>query len=220
MNNRKPAAVVFDMDGVIFDSERLILDIWDEIAEKYHIDDFREACLRCLGVNRATAERICLDKYGEDFPYDTYKKELSAIFHMRYDGGRLPVKKGVREILEALKEAGIPLAIASSTREAVVKQEISDAGLLAYFDKIICGDMVTHSKPHPQIFLRACEELGVCPRETVAFEDSFNGIRSAAAGGLRAIMIPDILQPTEEIRGLAEIVLPDLLAARDYLLGE
>ena len=112
------------------------------------------------------------------------------------------------------------MALASSTRREVVLQELTDAGIIDYFDEVICGDMVTRSKPAPDIFLRACEETGVSPDRAYAIEDSYNGIRSAAAGGLRPIMVPDLMPPTEEMRRLSEAVLKDLHEARRWLLEE
>ena len=210
-------AVVFDMDGVIFDSERAVIECWLEIAEKYNIEDIEAACIACTGTTEKKTKEIMLDKYGQDFPYDAYKKESSVIFHERYDDGRLPVKKGVKDILDFLKNNNKKIALASSTRRQVVEQELKDAGFLDYFDKLVCGDMVQRSKPEPDIFLKACEELGVDPERSYAIEDSFNGIRAAHAGKLKPIMVPDIKQPDDEMKSLAEVILVDLNEVIDYL---
>ena len=106
---RKPIvydAVVFDMDGVIFDSERAVMQCWKELAKKYHIPDIEQAVLSCTGTTMKRTREIMLETYGEDFPYDTYAKESSIIYHNRYDGGRLPMKPGVVELLTFLKEEG------------------------------------------------------------------------------------------------------------------
>ena len=165
-------AVVFDMDGVSFDSERLVIACWKVIADKYEVPNIEEICRECLGVNATETRQKFLNHYGQDFPYDAYKSEMSKLYHDKYDGGRLPVKKGVAELLQYLKEAGVKVALASSTRRAVVEQELTDAGIIKYFDVVIGGDMVTRSKPEPDIFLKACEELGVLPEEAFAIEDS------------------------------------------------
>lgn len=99
------------------------------------------------------------------------------------------------------------MALASSTRSAVVRQELTDAGIIEYFQVVIGGDMVSRSKPQPDIFLKACEELGVEPEEAFAIEDSYNGIRAAAAGKLRPLMVPDLMPPTEEMQELSEEIL-------------
>ena len=141
---------------------------------------------------------------------------MSDLFHKRYGDGRLPVKAGVREILSWIKEHGIKIALASSTRRAIVEAELKAAGLYDYFDKVICGDMVEKSKPAPDIFLKACNELGVRPCDAYAIEDSYNGVRSAQSAGLKCIMVPDLVPATDEMRELAERVLPDLMAVVEY----
>lgn len=210
-------AVVFDMDGIIFDSERLVIDCWKVVAEKYAIPDIEEACNECLGVNSVETKDKFLKRYGQDFPYDAYKSEMSKIYHDNFDGGRLPMKIGVVELLEYIKECGLKVALASSTRSEVVTQQLKDAGILKYFQVIVGGDMVTRSKPQPDIFLKACEELGVAPQESFAIEDSYNGIRSAAAGHLRPLMVPDLMPPTSEMQNLSEGIFDTLLEVKGYL---
>lgn len=208
--------VVFDMDGVIFDSERLVYLEWVEMSKKYGIPNITEVYRRCIGVTYDRTKQIFYEAYGDRYPYEVYKKEVSANFHAKYDGGRLPVKKGVRELLAYLKEKKIPTAIASSTRSEIVHTEITDAGLMTYFTKIIGGDMVTRSKPNPDIFLKACEEIGVNPVRTLGVEDSYNGIRALHAAGMPAVMVPDMVQPDEEMKLLATWICKDL---EEVLLG-
>lgn len=210
-------AVVFDMDGVIFDSEHATLECWMELAEKYAIPDIKTPYYACIGVTMQRTREIMMEAYGPDFPYDAYAREASVMFHEKYDGGRLPMKCGVTEILKFLKEAGVKIALASSTRKETVTRELREAGILSYFDELVCGDMVQRSKPAPDIFLLACEKAGVEPGRAYAIEDSFNGIRAAAAGGLRPIMVPDMLPADAEMRELAEAVLEDLNAVLEYL---
>lgn len=210
-------AVVFDMDGVIFDSERAVMQCWKEVASRHNIPNIEKAILACTGTTMVRTREIMLNLYGADFPYDEYARESSAIFHSRYDGGRLPMKPGVKELLTFLKERGKKIALASSTRQQVVTDELRDAGIIGYFDRIICGDMVSRSKPAPDIFLKACEALNISPSDSYAIEDSYNGIRAAHAGGLHPIMVPDLLPADEEMQSLAEIVLPSLTSVMEYL---
>lgn len=210
-------AVVFDMDGVIFDSERAVMQCWKEVASRHNIPNIEKAILACTGTTMVRTREIMLNLYGADFPYDEYARESSVIFHSRYDGGRLPMKQGVKELLTFLKEHDKKIALASSTRQHVVTDELRDAGIIEYFDRIICGDMVSRSKPAPDIFLKACEELNVSPSDSYAIEDSYNGIRAAHAGGLHPIMVPDLLPADEEMQSLAEIVLPSLTSVMEYL---
>lgn len=217
LKGQRYAAVVFDMDGVIFDSERLVIECWKVIAGKYSIVDVETVCWECLGTNKEASRRKFLEYYGENFPYDAYKSEMSALYHERYSGGRLPMKPGIKELLIFLRENGKHTALASSTRRQVVTQELADAGLMGYFDEIICGDMVARSKPEPDIYLKACECLEVAPEDAYAVEDSYNGIRSAAAAGLKPVMVPDLAEPTVEMEALAEVILPSLLEVKEYL---
>lgn len=210
-------AVVFDMDGVIFDSERAVMQCWKEVASRHNIPNIEKAILACTGTTMVRTREIMLNLYGADFPYDEYARESSVIFHSRYDGGRLPMKQGVKELLMFLKERGKKIALASSTRQQVVTDELCDAGIIEYFDRIICGDMVSRSKPAPDIFLKACEALNISPSDSYAIEDSYNGIRAAHAGGLHPIMVPDLLPADEEMQSLAEIVLPSLTSVMEYL---
>lgn len=213
------SAVIFDMDGVIFDSERLVIECWKVVAEKYGIENIEEACFECLGINAALTKELMKKRYGETFPYDVYKKEMSAIFHSRAAGGKLPQKKGIKELLTFLKENQIPTAVASSTRREVVMRELEEGGLLPYFDRVICGDMVERSKPEPDIFLKACESLSIDATEAYAIEDSYNGIRAAFRAGMKPIMVPDLAEPTEEMEKLACCILPSLFEVMTYLKG-
>ena len=196
-------AVIFDMDGVIFDSERLVYEGWKALSVKYGFDNLDEIYMKCIGVNSATCRQIYLDFYGEDFPYDKYRQERSDDYHARYSGGRLPMKAGVEELLKYLKETGYKIAIASSTRSALVKEQIEDAGLMKYFDVIVGGDQVKKSKPEPDIFLKAAELLVVKPENAYVIEDSYNGIRAAKSAHMRPIMVPDMVQPDEEMQDKA-----------------
>lgn len=217
LRGQEYTAVVFDMDGVIFDSERLVIECWKVIADKYGVVNVESVCRECLGINKEASKRKFIDYYGEDFPYDEYKEEMSALYHERYSDGRLPMKPGIKELLVFLKAKGKKTALASSTRKQVVTQELTDAGLIEYFDEIICGDMVARSKPAPDIYLKACECLGVPPEEAYAVEDSYNGIRSASGAGLKPVMVPDLAEPTKEMEELSEVILSSLLEVKEYL---
>ena len=210
-------AVVFDMDGVIFDTERLVIEFWKEVAKKHNIPNVEHTCIQCLGTNRVRTREIFLENYGADFPYDPYRAEVTELFNTHYKGVPLPTKPGVRELLSYLQEQDIKVGLASSTAQHLVRDEIGTAGLLPYFQTLVCGDMVEHSKPTPDIFLKACEILNADPTKSIAIEDSFNGIRSAHCAGMTPIMVPDQVQPTEEIRTLAFHVMPSLLDVLNWL---
>ena len=210
-------AVVFDMDGVIFDTERLVIEFWKEVAKRHNIPNVEHTCIQCLGTNRVRTREIFLENYGADFPFDSYRAEVTELFNTHYKGVPLPTKPGVRELLSYLQEQDIKVGLASSTAQHLVRDEIGTAGLLPYFQTLVCGDMVEHSKPAPDIFLKACEILNADPTKSIAIEDSFNGIRSAHCAGMTPIMVPDQVQPTDEIRALAFHVMPSLLDVLNWL---
>ena len=209
-------AVLFDMDGVIFDSERAVLAVWREIAGEMELSGIDGVFVQCVGVNKQRTREIFCEAYP-DLNFDEFDVRVRRLFLSRYDKGRLPVKPGVREILAGLRERRIPLALASSTRTETVKRELEEAGFLGCFDTVIGGDLVTRSKPDPEIFLTAASRLGAEPADCFVIEDSFNGIRAASAGGFRPIMVPDMLPPDAEMEEKAELIAADLFEAWDYL---
>ncbi len=212
--------VIFDMDGTIFDSERLVLDCWEKVGEKHGIAGIREVFIRCIGTNKALTKKIVSEAYGGDFPYDQFSRESSALFQEITQREGLPVKKGAREVLEFLRQQQIPMGLASSTRTAVVTEELKQAGLYDYFQVVVGGDQLTKSKPAPDIYLMACAQMGVAPKKVYAVEDSPNGIRSAYGAGMKPIMVPDMLPATDEMRGMCVAVLEDLLQVKEYLANE
>lgn len=209
-------AVVFDMDGTIFDSERLVLECWGKIGTKHGISDIREVFTRCIGTNKSRTQEIVYEHYGREFPYEAFSAESSALFHEITAKDGLPLKPGAREILEYLQERKVPLGLASSTRLAIVTQELKDAGLYQCFQVVVGGDLIKNSKPAPDIYLMTCERLGVLPENTYAVEDSYNGIRSAHSAGMHPVMVPDLMPVTEEMQGLSEAVFADLFQVKEY----
>jgi len=209
MNNIK--AVIFDMDGIIFDTERLILDCWVELAKQRKIEgNIREVFSACIGTNREKTKEIVLSNLGDDFPYEEFAGITSKMFWEKAANGGIPIKSGVRDTLETFKTMGMPLGLASSTRLEIVREELGAADLLKYFDVVVGGDLINRSKPEPDIYLLACEKIGFEPAECIAVEDSYNGIISAYRAGLHPIMIPDLLVPTPEMDKMSETILQSM----------
>ena len=214
--------VVFDMDGVIFDSENTFLRCWLEASAHYGLEPelVRSTYVKCIGTNsNQTAEiyrNAFLKRLGEKNMHRMWDESVE-LHRTRYAGDNLPIKAGVREILTFLKASGIPVGIASSTQKNKVEQRIRTAGLSEFFVGAVGGDAVKISKPNPEIYLLACETFGFAPENTFAIEDSYNGIRAASAAGMRPIMVPDIVSADAEMRGLSEAICADLLGAMEYL---
>lgn len=214
--------VIFDMDGVLFDSENTLMACWIETAARYGIapERVRETYVRCIGTNRNQSTAIYREAFLAQLGEETTRRmwdESFALHAARYGDGQVPLKPGVRELLRFLKERAIPVGLASSSPCETIERRLAATGLAAYFVGFVGGEAVRISKPDPEIYRLACRSFGFLPAQTFAIEDSHNGIRSASAAGLRPIMVPDILPADGEMRALAETVCADLFEVMAYL---
>ena len=213
----KCKAVIFDLDGILLDSERVALGRWRQVAHEMGLGEIEKVYARCVGTNPAMTRQLLQEAYGPDLSAEAFFERLLSHFP-RTDLPQMPVKPGAREILEALRDRPVTLALASSSPLPYIRRELGGAQLLDFFDHVVSGDMVRRSKPDPEIFLKAAALCGAAPEETWVVEDSFNGIRAAHSAGMHPVMVPDLLPPDGEMEQKAERILPDLLSARDYLL--
>lgn len=209
--------IIFDMDGVIFDTENLILSCWCFLAEKYDIPGIEDTFRRAIGVSSEGTKKIVREVYGDDFPCEMFWNEWKQMFDQKIEKQGMPVKQGARELLSFLKINGYRVGLASSTRHETVVDELTQAGLIDFFEVLVGGDMVERGKPEPDIYLCACEQMEIDPKETFAIEDSWNGVRSAAGAGLRVLHVPDLLEPNEEMERLSYVIFDDLIDLRNYL---
>lgn len=209
-------AIVFDMDGVLFDTERLCLRAWKIVAERHGIEGIEEVFPLCIGRTTPDTKQIILDRYG-DIDIDPMYEEIRAEIKRIIADEGLPKMPYAEEVLTELSRRGIPLALASSTRYATVCTQLKMAGFYDFFKVIVGGDMVECGKPAPDIYLKACELMGVSPEGAAAVEDSFNGIRAAKAAGMYAVMVPDMVKPDEEMKSLADVICDDLRGILDIV---
>lgn len=218
LNQENKGTVIFDMDGVIFDTESIYAEGWMAAAKEYGYEDIKEAVTGAIGRNAADTKVLFKELLGEDFPYDDVWNRAVMLARETIQRDGLPMMKGVQELLEYLQKNNYRIGLASSTRRGRVLEQIGDAGIADYFQIVVGGDMVEHSKPSPEIYLLACKEMGVSPKEAYAIEDSPNGIRAAHSAGMKALMVPDMIAPTEEIKKICTGIFDDLLAVRNYLI--
>ena len=209
-------AVIFDLDGVILDSERLSHAAWRELAAEMDLPDIDGLFYAAMGKSIEEIADLFETAYGFDGYRDFQQRVLDwSIAHS--PGGIVPLREGAQELLAFLKGKGIRIGLASATNLATLTRELTDTGVLSYFEAVLAGDMVAHCKPDPELFLRACEELGVDPSEAYGVEDGRSGILALHAAGMRAIMAEDQYHPTPEIAALCEVVLPTLKEVQAYL---
>jgi beta-phosphoglucomutase-like phosphatase (HAD superfamily) len=211
-----PAAVVFDMDGLLFDTEAL----YQEAILLAAVDGGHEVALdvfnRMVGVPWAQSRTLLRSHFGETFPVDEFQEAWVRHFWVIADT-RLTVKPGAFELLDTLDQLRLPRAIATSSSHRTVERHLTAHDLMGRFDEIVGNGDYENGKPAPDPFLKAAERLVVEPWACLALEDSHDGVRSAASAGMMTVMVPDLLEPTDEIRGLCTFVAHDLHEARRSL---
>ncbi len=208
-----PAAIVFDMDGLLFDTETLYVEGAITAATELGHDVSAEIVLRTTGGPWSQTRQLLLEHFGEAFPADDFVTVWLRHFWVLAED-RLALKPGVVELLGTLDELRLPRAIATSSSHATVQHHLAAHGLASRFDAIVGAGDYASGKPAPDPYLLAAERLGVAPALCLALEDSHNGVRSAHAAGMMAVMVPDLLEPTAEIRELCTLVAHDLHEVR------
>ena len=210
------SGVIFDMDGLILDTERVARIAWQEAALLYGhtMSDILFATL--IGRTHQASIELVREAFGPAFDFESASHKCNELFENYVEKNGLPVKPGVRELLEALAERKIPVAVATSTRDSNARLRLEQVGLLGYFSVLVGGNEVTHGKPEPDIYLEAIRRLGIDAAASYALEDSHAGVRSARAAGLNVIMVPDIVPPTPEIAALTVLVAPSLDDVRQW----
>jgi HAD superfamily hydrolase (TIGR01509 family) len=202
-------AVIFDMDGLLIDSEAIFQDAMQIAARTMAFDMPLEYCHSMVGVPQLECDAMMRGWFGPEFRLEEFNTHVDRHAHATLEK-HVPVKPGVVEILDWLGERGLPLAVATSSRSSWVERHLGRAGLFPRFKAYAARDHVERGKPHPDLYLEAARRLGVAPERCIAFEDSNVGIRAAAAAGAMPIMVPDTVQPLPEVRALCVHVARDL----------
>ena len=209
--------VVFDVDGVLFDTERLSQPIWLSVAREMGFPQVGAIYREFVGRNRTDILQLIARRFGADIPGEEYLRRCSAATQAFLEEHGVPLKPGVREILTFLRERGIPAALATSTGRERTQRRLEMTGLAPFFQAVVTGDQVVHSKPDPEIYLLACRSLGVRAEQALAVEDSPNGIRSACRAGMAVAMVPDLIPPSPELEEMLLLCCPSLTRLRSRL---
>lgn len=213
-------AVIFDMDGLLLDSERDAVDAWVEIARRHGYAMPPELVASTCGCDARDTRRIIMDQMPAGFAYDALRAERNALMEMWHAERGIPLRPTVRAALGELKARGIPYAIGTSTARERAKERLRLAGIEGEFSILACGDEVPRGKPDPAIFLLAAQRLGVPPASCAVFEDSYYGLLAARACGMTGFCVPDLLTVAErpELAEAADYVVPTLMDALPLLL--
>lgn len=199
--------VIFDMDGLLFDTERLFMEKQIEISAEYGYVFTRDMYIQMMGLNDKMAIEKAESFFKDGYPSQKIREKVRQYIDKTAQKGGIPVKRGIRELLLYLKSEGIPCAVASSTQTEKVWLYLKNTGLDGYFASVIGGDKVERSKPEPDIFLKAAGDTP--PENALVLEDSENGIKAAVAAGMKAVCIPDLAEPCSEVIKLAYRVVAD-----------
>ncbi|MDE6036494.1 MAG: HAD family phosphatase [Ruminococcus sp.] len=204
------------MDGLMFDTEKLLVRFWKESAKYYGYDMTDENVYEIRSLSRKYSIPLLKNIFGEEFPFEKVRSRRITLMNDYIDTYGFEIKEGLYELLEFLKENGYIIAVATATERTRAESYLKKAGVYDYFNAIICGDMVKNGKPEPDIYITATAESGLSPEMCVAFEDSPNGIKSAYSAGCNVIMIPDLTPPDDTIRYMLSGVYETLGDARNF----
>jgi HAD superfamily hydrolase (TIGR01509 family) len=211
-----PDAVIFDMDGLMIDSERVSVACWTQAAHELALPLADDFWLRFVGLGDRDCERLLLQHIDAG--------QVAALFarcHDLYEARTqegLPLRPGILDLLQLLHDHGVARAVATSTRQPRASRKLAAAGLLPFFEVVVTSSDVAHPKPAPDIYLLAAQKLGKDPARCLALEDSPAGIRAAVGAGMTAIQVPDLVHPDDDLRALGHRIVDSLADAHTLLL--
>ncbi|MDX9826133.1 MAG: HAD family phosphatase [Spirochaetia bacterium] len=210
-------AVAFDMDGLMFDSERVAIELWRSagLSEGWEIPG--PLLLGLVGHSSAEGKRLLVGTLGADFPYDRVRAKRLALEAEYYRDNPIPLKPGLMELLDGFKGAGLPLAVATSTTRPRVLPLLKKAGILERFSFLICGDEVEKPKPDPEIYRKALANFNVAAEHCLVLEDSLAGVSAAHEAKMIVFMVPDVIEPDRGTRAKTARIFKSLTEVSHFL---
>jgi len=216
MMPRRVEAVIFDMDGLLVDTEAWVRELMREASRRRGVELPDAVFLRMVGLPHAAGRAVAAEHFGPAFDIDAWDREIGELARAQ-ETLSIAVKAGAVELLVALQALGIPRAVATSSGHAAVERQLGPSGLLSRFQAVVAHGDYARGKPFPDPFLLAARRLGVAPEHCLALEDSHNGVRAAHAAGMMTVMVPDLLEATEEMQALCVAVADTLHDVRDWV---
>ena len=210
-------AVVFDLDGLLLDTERIALSTFVDSCREFGFDPDLRVYYKCIGTTFSRTKEILTDGYGKIFPLDAISELWSEKYHEETSDKPIPLKAGALNLLRYLDKEGVKKAIVTSTRQESARRWLANTEILHFFDFVLGGDQVSNGKPNPEIYLMACHKLNEKPHNCLALEDSDNGVLSALNAGLVVIQVPDLVQPSADVRALEQGIAKSLVEVEEIL---
>jgi HAD superfamily hydrolase (TIGR01509 family) len=208
--------VIFDMDGLMFDTEKISFIAWEEAARSFNYLIDRDIFEKTVGANLHKTKDIYMAHFGESFPFDLIVNERIKISDEIIKSKGVPIKKGLLELINYLNAKNIKMAVATSTSRKRALDLLNRAQIYDAFDYVLCGDEIKNSKPDPEIFLKVADKLQISPEKCVVLEDSEAGIVAAYDAGMIPIMIPDMKDPSEKVSHMLFKRMNHLLEVKMY----
>lgn len=213
---RRFELIIFDLDGLLIDSERMALEQFLLTAQEFGIEIDHKIYMQCIGANATRTDEILSSALSRHTEYLPFKAAWRNRYKALMEHQPIPLKPGAIEILKHIKsrQQNISLATSTETPQALIK--LTNAGISEYFDAVIGGDQVAHSKPAPDIFLKAAQAFNVLPEHCLVLEDSENGVNAAINAGMQVVQIPDLVEPSDTLRQHGHIILTSLQEVIHY----
>ncbi len=206
----KYKAAIFDMDGLLLDTERIFLDAFKNTCRTLGYEFDMSLFVKIIGTNSVKTKEIMINGFSKGFNYDRFREEWFKYVKDFLSNNSIPFKEGAVNILKKVKKVPLPMAVATSTAYDDAIKSLETTGVINYFEFIVTGDQVSTGKPDPEIYLKAADKMGAVPDECIVFEDSENGVKSAHAAGMDVIQIPDLLEPSDELKALGHRIYDSL----------